>query len=411
MSEGGEKKKIFINPHIFNPDSFTRKKKPKPDKPLKVKSTKPISDKTRRNQILKKIRDNQEKQYKSLFSNEDNREVPKKSKEVYQFESDFEKSVSFMNQIVDSRPKPAINPLNQTLRNNDFFKPPAQLNNIFKPPTIQSGESVPKQVFQSPTYGCLKNGSLPTYRSLHNTTVKNMGSLAKSGGGSIQSYKNVDNNLIPVNFSDVPSNPLSNSLLQPSNSQTVGNSLSHTVGNSLSHTVGNSLSHTVGNGLSHTVGNGLSHTVGNGLSQTVGNPLSHYIGRIKTPEEMELMRKLHEQKKEAEKPKPKLVQKKIKKLLRRTFYLGKDKYKPRVGVLLPNRTIRNNVTTKSFMIKQKPISEIRKFLLNKGFIKVGSTAPTDVLRKIYESIVLIDGDVKNHNPDNLLYNFFNDNPK
>jgi hypothetical protein len=63
------------------------------------------------------------------------------------------------------------------------------------------------------------------------------------------------------------------------------------------------------------------------------------------------------------------------------------------------------------MIKQKPISEIRKFLLNKGFIKVGSTAPTDVLRKIYESIVLIDGDVKNHNPDNLLYNFFNDNPK
>ena len=126
---------------------------------------------------------------------------------------------------------------------------------------------------------------------------------------------------------------------------------------------------------------------------------------------MELMRKLHEQKKEAEKPKPKIVQKKIRKLLRRTFYLGKDKYKPRVGVLLPNRTIRNNVTTKSFMIKQKPISEIRKFLLSKGFIKVGSTAPTDVLRKMYESIVLIDGEVKNHNPDNLLYNFFNDNSK
>ena len=374
MSEGGEKKKIFINPHIFNPDSFTRKKKPKPDKPLKVKSTKPISDKTRRNQILKKIRDNQEKQYKSLFSNEADREVPKKSKEVDQFESDFEKSVSFMNQIVDSRPKPAINPLNQTLRNNDFFKPPAQLNNIFKPPIIHGGESVPKQVFQSPTYGCLKNGSLPTYRSLHNTTVKNIGSLAQSGGGSIQSYKNVDNNLTPVNFSDGTTQPVVSSISQ-------------------------------------NVGNNLSQNVGNNLSQTVGNPLSQYIGRIKTPEEMELMRKLHEQKKEAEKPKPKLVQKKIKKLLRRTFYLGKDKYKPRVGVLLPNRTIRNNVTTKSFMIKQKPISEIRKFLLSKGFIKVGSTAPTDVLRKIYESIVLIDGDVKNHNPDNLLYNFFNDNPK
>ena len=360
MSEGGEKKKIFINPHIFNPDSFTRKKKPRPDKPLKVKSVKPISDKTRRNQILKKIRDNQEKQYKSLFSNEADREVPKKSKEVNQFESDFEKSVNFMNQIADSRPKPAIQH-NQTLRNNDFFKPPIQLNNIFKPPIIQGGESMPKPVFQSPTYGCLKNGSLPTYKSLHNTTSKNLG-----GGALVQPYTNVDKNLIPVNFN----NSVTNHLSQP-----VDNTLSQNVG---------------------------------GLSQP---SILQTVGRIKSPEEMELMRKLHEQKKEAEKPKPKIVQKKIKKLLRRTFYLGKDKYKPRVGVLLPNRTIRNNVTTKSFMIKQKPISEIRKFLISKGFIKVGSTAPTDVLRKMYESIVLIDGEVKNHNPDNLLYNFFNDNPK
>jgi len=351
MSEGGEKKKIFINPHIFNPDSFTRKKKSRPDKPLKIKSVKPISDKTRRNQILKKIRDNQEKQYKSLFSNEADREPTKKSKEVDQFESDFEKSVNFMNQIADSRPKPAIQ-YNQTLRNNDFFKPSIQLNNVFKPPILHRGEFVPKQVFQSPTYGCLKNGSLPTYRSLHNTTAKNVESWS-GGGTSIQSHANLDKNLIPVNLSDVPSNP---------------------------------------------------------LSQTVGG-FSHSIGRIKSPEEMELMRKLHEQKKEAEKPKPKLVQKKIKKLLRRTFYLGKDRFRPRVGVLLPNRTIRNNVTTKSFMIKQKPISEIRKFLLSKGFIKVGSSAPTDVLRKMYESIVLIDGEVKNHNPDNLLYNFFNDNLK
>lgn len=379
MSEGGEKKKIFINPHIFNPDSFTRKKKPKPDKPLKVKSVKPISDKTRRNQILKKIRENQEKQYKSLFSNESDREPTKKSKETEHFESDFEKSVSFMNQIADSRPKPAIQH-NQTLRNNDFFKPPIQLNNLFKQPIFHGGESVPKQVFQSPTYGCLKNGSLPTYRSM---TAKNVGGTPQPG--SIQSYTNVDknlSNLIPVNFSDGTTQPVVSS---PSQS--------------------------VGNNLSQSVGNGLSQSVGNGLSQSVGNNFSHSIGRIKSPEEMELMRKLHEQKKEAEKPKPKLVQRKIRKLLRRTFYLGKDKYKPRVGVLLPNRTIRNNVTTKSFMIKQKSISEIRKFLLSKGFIKVGSTAPTDVLRKMYESIVLIDGDVKNHNPDNLLYNFFNDNPK
>jgi hypothetical protein len=77
-------------------------------------------------------------------------------------------------------------------------------------------------------------------------------------------------------------------------------------------------------------------------------------------------------------------------------------------VLLPNRTIRNKVTNKSFMLKNTPIEEIRKYLLKQGFIKVGSASPNDVLRKMYESIIMIDGEIKNYNPDNLLYNFFND---
>jgi len=99
------------------------------------------------------------------------------------------------------------------------------------------------------------------------------------------------------------------------------------------------------------------------------------------------------------------------KLIRRTYHVGKDKYRPSVGVLLPNRTIRNKVTNKSFMLKNTSIDEIRRFLLKQGFIKVGSTSPNDVLRKMYESIMLIDGEIKNYNPDNLLYNFFNDKPK
>jgi hypothetical protein len=42
-----------------------------------------------------------------------------------------------------------------------------------------------------------------------------------------------------------------------------------------------------------------------------------------------------------------------------------------------------------------------------GFIKVGSTSPDDVLRKIYESVNMIGGEVKNHNSENLLYNYLN----
>jgi hypothetical protein len=129
-------------------------------------------------------------------------------------------------------------------------------------------------------------------------------------------------------------------------------------------------------------------------------------GRLRSPEELQLLRKIHEQKIEASKPKPKIVQKQIKKIVRRTFQVGKNKHKPVISVLLPNKTIRNRVSSKSYLIKAAPISDVRKYLIKHGFIKVGSTAPTDVLRKMYESLVLIDGEVKNHNPDNLLFNFF-----
>jgi hypothetical protein len=105
---------------------------------------------------------------------------------------------------------------------------------------------------------------------------------------------------------------------------------------------------------------------------------------------------------------PKLKYLKQKRTLKRTYHVGKSRVFPKVAVLVSNKTIRNNITTKKQMLNQTPIEEIRKFLLKKGFIKVGSTSPNDVLRKMYESVVLISGDVTNHNPDNLLYNFFND---
>ena len=131
--------------------------------------------------------------------------------------------------------------------------------------------------------------------------------------------------------------------------------------------------------------------------------------RIKSPTELLLIEKLKQREIESKAKNQIKKQKKYKKLLRRTYRVGRDKYRPKVGVLLPNKTIRSNVTTKSYLLKQTPIDEIRKTLAKKGFIKSGSSAPNDVLRKIYESIQLIDGDVNNYNSDNLLHNFFNEN--
>lgn len=104
----------------------------------------------------------------------------------------------------------------------------------------------------------------------------------------------------------------------------------------------------------------------------------------------------------------KLKYPKQRRTVRRTFRLGKSKVHPRISVLVSNRTLRNNITTKSHLLKQTSIPEIKRFLIKKGFIKIGTSAPNDVLRKMYESASMICGEVQNHNPENLMYNYFND---
>jgi hypothetical protein len=134
--------------------------------------------------------------------------------------------------------------------------------------------------------------------------------------------------------------------------------------------------------------------------KTGGEKISATLDKMnemkQTKQKLELLKKSNNKKKM-----------KQKKIARRTFKLGKSKVFPRISVLVSNKTIRNNILTKTQMLKTVPIQDIKKFLIKKGFIKVGSSAPNDVLRKMYESVVLICGEVNNHNPDNLFYNYLN----
>jgi len=338
---------VKYNEDIFKVPSKTQKRK-KPDKPIKVKNA---SNKSIRNNVLKEIRKHQEQKYNELL--EDNTRVTNLADK---FEDDFKDSVEFMEKLAKKHNETKLNATiknhNASLENNFVVKEDADLipvnidENIsvitpshaptttshaptttsyaptttsYAPTTTShaptSHEAVPIVIAPSPTFGCLKNGALPTYRAYHNKTVKAL-----------------------------PQEP----------------------------------------------------------QQVIAE-------RIKSPTELLLIEKLKQREIESKAKNQVKKQKKYKKLLRRTYRVGRDQYRPKVGVLLPNKTIRSNVTTKSYLLKQTPIDEIRKTLAKKGFIKAGSSAPNDVLRKIYESIQLIDGDVNNYNSDNLLHNFFNEN--
>ena len=99
-----------------------------------------------------------------------------------------------------------------------------------------------------------------------------------------------------------------------------------------------------------------------------------------------------------------LGKKLLKRTIRRKYTLGKSKLKKSVSILLKDRETRKNVLIAHRALKTVPLSDINVYLKKQNLIKIGSAAPADVVRQIYESALLA-GEVTNVNKDVLLHNF------
>ena len=97
----------------------------------------------------------------------------------------------------------------------------------------------------------------------------------------------------------------------------------------------------------------------------------------------------------------------IKKTIKKKYTLGKSHIKRQIGVLLKDHATRKNVINAQRDLKGKPIHTVKNYLREHNLIKVGSNAPNDVIRKMYETVMLT-GDVNNSNVDTLLHNLKND---
>ena len=104
---------------------------------------------------------------------------------------------------------------------------------------------------------------------------------------------------------------------------------------------------------------------------------------------------------------------KIKKHLRKTitkkFKLGKQPGNV-VGVLIKNNDTRKNIQKEQGLLKTKQLADVKKYLVEKNLIKIGSTAPSGVIRNIYEASMLT-GEVENIGKGVGLHNFLEDKGK
>lgn len=297
-----ERRIIKINEDMFKIPNKTRKSKPPNDTNIKVKTPKK-DDKshTLKRKLLQIIRNKQNEKVKQHYD-------PKEEESVSNFENEFNSSLEYLSNLqTKQQPK-----MNATLKNlvhehvnlelpDELADKDVTSSLIIPPPmdkpimTLHDNSAVPAQpITATPQYGCLKNGSLPTFRTWKRHTQR--------------SYE-------PVTMKETQL----------------------------------------------------------ALQQV-------------QPEEQEKV-------------------KKQKKTIRRNFTIGKSKNRPVLSVLVSNRTLRNRTSTKKKLLQQTPIEDIKKHLIKCGLIKVGCIAPNDVLRQMYESTMMICGNVKNHNQDYLLYNF------
>ena len=384
---------LKINPELFkfNGSKKSLKKKERKIKPLDTKINSLQSNKLKK-ELLKRVKDYQKNKELETQKEENNEELAsgnnlfdKSEFENSDFEREFNKSLTFLHDLSKKKKE--------------------KRNKTLKTSTIDVNVEIPKDSImynnaKQPNYSCLKNGSKPTLKELNKTQKYNNQSSGKRLIIDLNNNKyyecktaTFNTDATPITSMETQSQeiqikPQSQELqiqtqeleIKPKEIQTQEIPFKEIPTQEIP------FKEIQAKPIVYSYANANDAT---NLSET---KLNTTASEILTSSEDDSI-SLH-----------------IPKINRTTrtykYTLGKKNGARHIGLLIKNRETQKRIKQEVSQLKQQPIQEVKNYLRTKNLIKLGSQAPNDVLRKLYEDSILA-GEITNANANNLVYNFIN----
>ena len=178
-----EKKVLSINPDLFSfTNNNTKKKRDKLKQNkinMKPEKKSSLNDTMKKRSILRMIRQHQNEKYEKILD-EKKKEITNTLNTENVFKNDFKQAEEYLTHLSKETHSRSQNKHNYTIKQPVHnYQENIRLQPIHND-IEQIHTSTPYNVIadsnniQPPSYGCLKNGSLPTYRSYMNQTKKNL---------------------------------------------------------------------------------------------------------------------------------------------------------------------------------------------------------------------------------------------
>lgn len=414
-------KTIEINPSLFSVGGLSKKNRSKKNKSM---SAPLISPNVLKNKLLKRIKEHKNKETSNLENNKKNVEPVEKggsskssttNVDINAYTDEFNDSIEYLQTLSKQKKTETENNIKRNAIQRKTIKSyssmpavnlelPDELKETFI--TVNNdiitnipNISVPVLINHNPNdvpYGILKGGNKPTYRQW-NKTQKN--------------YQPISNNLVtnaPISERESRLNILKQKLKQQT---TIINQPISQQNQVITQPLNTNLMPTTSIPITSnqiiTQPNLEEILLTQNLIQKPNQEFSiipqNVINIPNVNEEIKIVGGSVEKEPE----KIKTTKKLLKKTIHKKYTLGKSKIKKTVCVLLKDKNTRKNVLNAQKELRNKSVNDVKTYLRQHNLIKIGSNAPNDVIRKIYESAMLA-GEITNNNKDTMIHNFIKD---